>query len=54
MALASKSGKNDVRDFWRMADIPVASSHARRFIQLLVLGSFWCVFVGITNTNSLQ
>lgn len=25
VALAGRSGKNDIRDFWRYADVPIAS-----------------------------
>ena len=34
-ALGSKSGKNDVRDFLRSADIPVASSQLKELLICL-------------------
>lgn len=43
-ALASKSGKNDVRDFWRSADIPVASSQPKElFIYLVYMCLLFCL-----------
>ena len=43
-ALASKSGKNDVRDFWRSADIPVASSQPKElFICLFYTCLLFCL-----------